>query len=79
MYKIMNSSKRSFIVGAEDVVKGGEQFVSRTKSDTKEKVISVRLAPGNEVYEVSDTLGAMLATYAGIVVVEKPKAIKKGK
>ena len=76
MYKIMNNSQRSFIVGAEDVIKGGERFNSRKIQD--KQIVSVKLHPGKEVVEVSDKLGKELSTYQGIVVVEIVKE-KKGK
>ena len=78
MYRIMNSSKRSFIVEAGDVLKGGKEFSTRKYQETSIK--SKILAPGATVYEVSDSLGKLLSTYQndGIVVVEIVKE-KKGK
>ena len=74
MYRIMNSSKRSFIVEAELVLKGGTKFAFVPKDGTEATI----LEPGQKVYEVQDKLGKQLATYQGIVVVEIVKE-KKGK
>ena len=76
MYRIMNSSKRSFIVKATEVLKGGTNFAYTPKDGEK----AVILAPGQAVYEVVDELGKQLETYQGIVIVEKVKEkTKKGK
>lgn len=77
MYRIMNSSSRTFIVGSDDVLKGGEKFESRQVAG--KKIMSVRLHPGKEIFEVTDKLGKELSTYQGIIVVEAVKETKKGK
>lgn len=61
MYKIMNQSARSFIVRAEDVIKGGTKA-----QNTKEKIIP----GGPNIVEVTDKLGKSLKGYAGILIVE---------
>jgi len=61
MYRITNSSNRSFIVRAEDVIKGASAGHKK-----EEKIIE----PGKGIVEVSDKLGKNLVGYAGITVVE---------
>lgn len=71
MYKIINQSARSFIVKAEDVIKGGKKG-----HKDNEKIIE----SGASVVEVSDELGENLSTYSGILIVEKPEgAVSKKK
>ncbi len=68
MYEIINNSKRSFIVDAKEVVKGGIKG-----HRDGEKILTVSPA----IVEVSDKLGKSLATYQGIQVVRQTKD-KKG-
>lgn len=70
MYKIINQSKRSFIVKATEVLKGGE------KHPIKGEMV---IAPGTKVYEVTDELGKILTTYSDILVVETtdPDPVKR--
>lgn len=70
MYKIINQSSRSFIVKADSVIKGGKEH-----SIKNEKIIP----PGPGTVEVKDELGASLATYTGILVVEAPEGAAKKK
>ena len=69
--KLINQSARSFIVRADEVIKGGE------KGKTPDEKIIV---PGSKVVEVSSKLGKFLKTYTGIMVLdEEEEAPKKGK
>lgn len=61
MYRIMNDSKRSFIVRADEVIKGGK--VGQEKGT---KIIPA----GKAIVEVSDKLGKFLSSYKDITVVE---------
>ncbi len=69
MWKIMNNGRRSFIVGKEDVIKGGVKRVYPAGPTTREEV---ELRPGNYVYEVTNECGKMLATFdREIFIMEK--------
>lgn len=65
MYEIMNQGKRSFIVGKEDVIKGGIKRVYPAGPTMREEV---ELAPGNVIYQVTDECGKMLRGYKEIFV-----------
>lgn len=68
MYRIMNDSARSFIVKADQVLKGG------VKSDIKgEKIIP----GGKSIVEVTDSFGKFLSGYAGVTIVEIVKDKKE--
>lgn len=67
MYRIMNQGGRDFIVSASEVIKGGKPY-----SVKGEKVIHA----GEEIVEVSNSLGKSLASYKGVKVIE---IVKEGK
>ncbi len=72
MYRIINQSPRTFIVKAEDVLKGAKKHPIKGE-------VEIQSGPG--IIEVTDKLGKTLKTYPGILVVEilEEKEPKKGK
>lgn len=68
MWKIMNNGRRSFIVGKDDVLKGGVKRVYPAGPTTREEV---ELRPGNFVYEITNECGKTLEDFHDIFVMEK--------
>lgn len=68
MWKLMNNTQRSFIVGKDDVIKGGLRRTYPAGPTTREEI---EIRPGNYVYEVTDECGKMLSTFKGIFIMEK--------
>jgi len=63
----MNDAARSFIVRADEVLKGG----------VKSSIPGEKIIPGGKsVVEVTDRLGKFLSSYPGVVVVEVVKEHK---
>jgi hypothetical protein len=65
MYEIMNNSKRSYVVGKDDVISGGIARIYPAGPTTRHEV---ELPPGNKIYKVTDECGKLLLTHQGIFV-----------
>ena len=68
MWKLMNNTQRSFIVGKDDVLKGGLRRTYPAGPTIREEI---ELRPGNYIYEVTDECGKTLSSFFGIFIMEK--------
>lgn len=74
--KIMIQGQRSFIVGREDVIKGGTVRSYPVGGQPKPKE-EVELAPGKTVYTITDACFNTLKSYSDVTLIEKVKEEKK--
>jgi len=75
MYRLLVTGQRSYIVGKDDVLKGGKARKFPAGPEIREEV---ELFPSKTVYEVTDSCGKELDGRTDINVIEIVKE-KKGK
>jgi len=74
MYRILVTGQRSYIVGKDDVLKGGTRRSYPVGGGKREEV---ELAPGKIIYEITDACYKILKDCTDVMVVEQIKETKK--